>query len=84
LVNKDESIPKASNEETVAKSHINMNHVKIFIPIPLKGFTLITFGHGGKGTKRQREFTTINPYPIPTDLEEMLVITTPLASRCAV
>jgi hypothetical protein len=81
LVNKDESIPKASDGETVAKSYTNINRVKIFIPSPLKGFTPITFGHGGKETKRWREFTTVNPYAIPTDLEEMIVITKLSASH---
>jgi hypothetical protein len=45
------------------------------IPSPVERFTTGAFGDCGKGSKRRRELTTINPGAISTDLDQMIIIT---------
>jgi hypothetical protein len=58
-----------------------MNSIKVFVPCFVKETFVLSFQDGSVGTKRGGEFTTINPFPIPTDLKKMFVVSEFMASH---
>jgi hypothetical protein len=80
-VDKNEGVAIPSDINAVPKHDVHMNGIEVFVPCFVKETSALSFRDGSVGTKRGGKFTTINPFPIPTDLKKMFVVTEFTASH---
>ena len=80
-VNENEGIMIPSNTNTVPKCNVHMNGIEVFVFRFVEETAALSFRDGSIGTKRGGKFTTIDQFPIPTDLKKMFVVTEFTASH---
>ena len=67
-VNKNECIGVPSDTNAIPKRDVHMTCIEVFVLRFVQETTVVGFRDSSIGTKRGGEFTTINPFTIPTDL----------------
>jgi hypothetical protein len=67
LVNQDESIAGAANQEEVPKSNIHVHGNKVLVFCPIKRSTTVGFPYNCIGTQGRGEFPTIQQFTVAAD-----------------
>jgi hypothetical protein len=74
LINQDESIVEAGNQEAVPKSNIHVHGIKVFVLRPINRTTTVCFPYSCVRTQGRGEFTTIQPFTVTAGLNVVFVI----------
>ncbi len=73
-IDKDESISKPANQDTVTKGNIHVDGIKVTVSCTVKGAAPHGFRNCGIRAKGRGKLAAIDPFAIPTDLKEVIVI----------
>ncbi len=74
MIDKDESITKPANQDTVSKGNIHVDGIQVKLCCTVESAALLGFRNCGIRSKGGGKLVTIDPIAIPTDLKEVLVI----------
>jgi hypothetical protein len=80
-INKNKSVTKAASRFAISKGDVHMDKVQVEIMFLWQSTTSRCLGNRGIGTQQHWEFSIIDPLPIKTCLNDMLVIAEAMAAH---